>query len=80
MREVVSVVEVFMTVYKATRTVGPSKVKGESLSKGIEITAVWNGRSNQPGVHELEPGSYVIAVTHGDLSSGSADIQIERGR
>jgi hypothetical protein len=55
-------------------------VKGEPPSEAIEITAVWNDWPNQPGVHKLEPGSYVIAVTYGGLPSGSADIQIERGR
>jgi hypothetical protein len=43
----------------------------------ITLTAVWNGRPNQPGIHALKPGSHVIDVTYGDLS-GTAAITIGR--
>jgi uncharacterized repeat protein (TIGR01451 family) len=79
-REVITVTDALTTVYKAARMVRPSKVKGEPLRKAFELTAVWSGRTNQPGIHTLKPGSYVIAVTYDDLPQGVADIEIGRGR
>jgi hypothetical protein len=79
-REVITVADGLTTVYRSTRAVRPSKVKGVALSKAQEITAIWNGRPNQPGIHKLKPGTYVIAVTYDNLYELGEEIQIGRGK
>jgi hypothetical protein len=47
--------------------------------QSVQVSALWNGRPNQPGSPNLRPGTYTVQVEE-DGFAGSATITIGRGR
>jgi hypothetical protein len=52
---------------RRTRTIQPGQT--------IKLSAVWNGRPNQPGMKKLTPGTYTI-----EANAATTTITIEPGR
>jgi hypothetical protein len=70
-------------VYRGSTLVWRSRpgLRARTLQPGksIHLTAVWNGRPNQPGVNRLGPGTYTIQAEEGGFS-GSTTITVGRAR
>ena len=71
-REQITILDGTQAVFRTTRRVPASTLKHLEAGRPVTLTAVWNGRPNQPGVHALKPGSYTIDVAYGDLGSSTA--------
>ncbi len=76
----ITVMEGSTLVWQSRRGVFTPKVRKVEPRQTIKLSAVWNGRSNQPGVRKLTPGTYTIETNGADGDALSTTITIEPGR
>jgi Intracellular proteinase inhibitor len=69
-REHITITQGSTVVWDATRPVPLGHIKTIQPGQTITFTKVWDGRPNQPGVHQLEPGTYSVNVEIGGYGSG----------
>ncbi len=66
-------------VWQSRRSVFARRVRTLHPGETIKLSAVWNGRPNQPGTTKLTPGTYTIAADV-DGHDATTTITIEPGR
>jgi hypothetical protein len=70
--ELITVMKGSTVVWKASHRIPSAPYKSLRLGQAVELTTVWDGRPNQPGLHGLEPGSYTIDVAYVNYGGSTA--------
>lgn len=66
----------YMTVLKGStllwrKSLGAVKATALKAGKSLERTALWNGKPNQGGLKNINPGTYTIQVYEGGYSASN---------